>query len=172
MSGLDGRVDYRAAAYWYERAASKGEGSAQVNLSTLYANGWGVSRDPQRARSLLVQASNNSDPYYARAARERLGQASGGSSASKSDGDALLGAALVGLLLYAAFSGGSSGSSSGGGGGSSMSVPSGGSPASWGGGSSTIGPMQSPMRTSTPMSGNTTTTIHGIDAYGGGVNRR
>jgi hypothetical protein len=35
-----------------------------------------------------------------------------------------------------------------------------------------MSPMQSPMRTSTPMSGNTTTTIHGIDAYGGGVNRR
>ena len=119
--------------------ASKGEGSALVNLSTLYANGWGVPRDPQRARSLLVQASRSSDPYYARAARERLGQSSGGSSAGKGDGDALLGAALVGLLLYAAFSGGGSGSDGGGGGGS-MSMSSGGTPASWGGGSSTLGP--------------------------------
>jgi hypothetical protein len=106
MSGLGGRVDYRAAAYWYERAASKGEESALINLGALYENGWGVPRDPQRARALYVQASRSPEPYYARAARERLG---GSPSGGGSNADAALGAALVGLLLYSAFSGGGSG---------------------------------------------------------------
>jgi TPR repeat protein len=171
MSGAGGRTDYRAAAYWYERAARKGEPSALINLGTLYANGWGVPRDPQRARALYVQASHDPDPYYARAARERLGQSSGaGGSGSNVDGGAVLGAALVGLLLYSAFSGGGSG---GGGGGGSVSMDAGGSPGPWSGGSSTaMAPMQSPMRMSTPMSGNTTTIIHGMGAYGSSVNRR
>ena len=170
MSGTDGRIDYRLAAYWYQRAAGKGEPSALINLGTLYENGWGVPRDPQRARSLYLQASRNPNPYYARTARERLAEPSG-RGGSKVDGDTVLGAALVGLLLYSVFSGGSGGSSGGSGSGSSMSMAGGGSVSS-GGSSGAIAPMQSPMRMSTPMSGNTTRIMHGIDAYGGSVNRR
>jgi hypothetical protein len=138
-------------------------------IGTLYANGWGVPRDPQRARALYVQASRSPDPYYARAARERLdGSSTSGSGGS--NGDAVLGAALVGLLLYSVFSGGGSGG--GGGGGGDMSMAGGGSPTSWPSGSSSMAPMQSPMKMSTPMSGNTTTIMHGMGAYGGTVNRR
>jgi TPR repeat protein len=169
MNGLGGRPDYRAAAYWFERAANKGNAAAQINLGVLYSNGWGVPRDPQRARALFVQASHSPDPRYARAARENLGQSSGGRGSA--DAGAVVGAALVGLVLLSVLGGGggsSAGAGEGGGGSASMS----GSGWPSGGGSSSLGSMQSPRPMASPMSGNTTQILHGAAALGGTVNRR
>jgi hypothetical protein len=169
MNGLGGRTDHRAAAYWLERAASKGNAAAQINLGVLYSNGWGVPRDPQRARALFLAASHSRDPHYARVARENLGQPSGGGRGN--DAGAAIGAALVGLVLLSVLSGGGSSDGSGGSTGGGMSTSGGGAPFG-GSSSSSLGSMQSPRPMASPMSGNTTQILHGTSALGGTVNRR
>lgn len=47
------------ALRWYERAAEKGLGSAQFNAGRLWAIGVGESKDPAKARALLLQAEGN-----------------------------------------------------------------------------------------------------------------
>lgn len=73
MSDLGGvRKDYQKAAFWLDRAARQGDLSAQINLATLHANGWGVKSDMERARQLLSQVAASPIPEYANAARQRL----------------------------------------------------------------------------------------------------
>jgi TPR repeat protein len=116
MNGGGGRSpDYRAAVYWLERAASKGNGYAQINLGSLYADGRGVPRDMQRAQSLFVKATLSPDPRVAHKANENLSVMLHRSPPARDRDDttaAVVGAALVGLALLAIFSG-SDGSSGG-----------------------------------------------------------
>src|SRR5450631_3312571 len=101
MNGLGGRgADYRAAAYWLERAASKGDGFAQVNLGLMYSNGWGMPRDMQRAQSLFVKATLSPSPQVVRVARENLAGMLHHSAPARDRDDttaAVVGVALVGL---------------------------------------------------------------------------
>jgi TPR repeat protein len=48
--------DPAAAVHWYERAADAGNPRASVNLAVMYANGEGVERNLERARTLLDDA--------------------------------------------------------------------------------------------------------------------
>ena len=102
------RPDYRAAVYWLDRAASKGDSYAQLNLGALYADGKGVPRDMQRARSLFVKATLSSDQRVAHKANENLSAMLHGSPPARDRDDqtaAVVGVALVGLALLAVFSG-------------------------------------------------------------------
>ena len=125
MNGAGGRTpDYRAAAYWLERAASKGDGFAQLNLGSLYADGKGVQRDMQRARSLFVKATLSSDQRVAHKANENLSVMLHGSPPARDRDDTtatVVGVTLVGLALLWAFSG--SGESGSGGGTSTNTAP-------------------------------------------------
>ncbi len=116
MNGLGGRSpDYRAAVYWLERAASKDDGFAQLNLGSLYADGRGVPRDMQRAQSLFVKATLSRDSRVAHKANENLSAMLHHGPPARDRDDttaAVVGTALVGLALLWAFSG--SGKSSGG----------------------------------------------------------
>jgi TPR repeat protein len=136
MYGTGGQPpDYRAAVYWLERAAARGDGFALLNLGSLYADGKGVPQDMQRARSLFVKATLSPDPRVKRKANENLSVMLHRAPPGRDHDDptaAVVGAALVGLALLAIFSG--SGESSGGSGTvGGVSTPTG---APFGGGSS------------------------------------
>lgn len=55
--GLTGTLNRRRAVFWYERSASKGYGSAQLNLGIIVANRRGPRRDLGRAVRLYCQAA-------------------------------------------------------------------------------------------------------------------
>lgn len=67
-----GRQDYRQAAEWLTRAVQHGNDAALIELAWLYYKGWGVERDPQRAKSLYRQASNSRYPNVASMAKLML----------------------------------------------------------------------------------------------------
>ena len=170
MNGAGGLgPDYRAAVYWLERAASKGDGLAQINLGSLYADGKGVPRDMQRAGSLFVQATRSPDPRVANKARENLAVMSGRSPPARDRDDstaAVVGVALVGLALHAIFSGSSDSSSGSGSGGGTPTTNTGGAP--FGGSSPTpSNPSASPWRpVPRPMTGNIGKVLDGVDGMG------
>jgi len=113
---------------------SKGDGYARLNLGSLCADGKGVPRDWQRARSLFVKATLSPDPRVARKANENLSAMPHQSAPARDRDDttaAVVGTALVGLALLAIFSGSDEAGGSGAGGGTSTSTG-----APFGGGSS------------------------------------
>jgi uncharacterized protein len=48
---------------WFRLAADQGNAQAQSNIGALYANGWGVERDPAQARTWMEKAATAADPY-------------------------------------------------------------------------------------------------------------
>jgi TPR repeat protein len=64
------KEDYERAAFWYRRAAEKGNSSAMFNLGRMYERGRGVGQDIAKAKELYQKAAakGNSD------ARARLDQ--------------------------------------------------------------------------------------------------
>jgi len=98
---------------------SKGDGYARLNLGSLCADGTGVPRDWQRARSLFVKATLSPDPRVARKANENLSAMPHQSPPARDRDDttaAVVGTALVGLALLAIFSGSDEAGGSGAGG--------------------------------------------------------
>ena len=67
-----GRQDFHKAAEWLTRAVQHGSDAALIDLAWLYYKGWGVERDPQRAKSLYRQASNSRYPNVAEFAKSML----------------------------------------------------------------------------------------------------
>lgn len=54
--------DYLHAIYWYKIAAEKGDSQAQANLATLYFQGQGVTKDPQKALYWFEKAADQNLP--------------------------------------------------------------------------------------------------------------
>jgi S1-C subfamily serine protease len=55
--GLGVKKDFKAAAFWGQKASQKGSGLGAHLLSVCYANGWGITKDKQKAREHLVLAA-------------------------------------------------------------------------------------------------------------------
>ena len=53
--------DYKSAIKWYSHASEQGYTPAQRNLSSMYANGKGVTQDPNIAGKLMRLASMSED---------------------------------------------------------------------------------------------------------------
>lgn len=51
--------DMQKAAYWYEKAVKQGISLAAVNLGCQYMNGWGVTKNMERAIELFLQAAQD-----------------------------------------------------------------------------------------------------------------
>lgn len=57
MSGVGVEKSEQLAIHWYEKAAAKGDPKAQFELGRLYQNGTIKTEDTNKARTLLVSAS-------------------------------------------------------------------------------------------------------------------
>ncbi|WP_201860156.1 tetratricopeptide repeat protein [Microvirga soli] len=55
-------LNWRAAKFWFERAAEQGLWAANNNLGVIYLNGYGVPKNPQRAFEYLMKASGELSP--------------------------------------------------------------------------------------------------------------
>ncbi|QCI68270.1 tetratricopeptide repeat protein [Phreatobacter stygius] len=53
---------YEAARAWSEKAADQGHSSAQTRLGTIYHEGLGVTRDPERSASWFLSAARQGHP--------------------------------------------------------------------------------------------------------------
>jgi TPR repeat protein len=51
---------------WFRLSAEQGNPQAQSNIGVLYANGWGVERNPAQARTWMEQAAAAGDAYAKR----------------------------------------------------------------------------------------------------------
>jgi TPR repeat protein len=60
-AGKAGRLDYRQAAEWYQRAADQGNPEGEAALAELYQVGQGVARDPAQAAKLYRSAADQGD---------------------------------------------------------------------------------------------------------------
>lgn len=76
-----GKQDFAQAAHWFTEASRQGNPTAQIDLAILYENGWGVTRDLQKARDLFLQASTSPIPEIASQAKELAAQISSPASA-------------------------------------------------------------------------------------------
>jgi TPR repeat protein len=62
--------DYPSAAALYQRASDAGHPEARYNLGIMYWNGEGVSRNPDKARELLLAAAQDGELLALRAVSE------------------------------------------------------------------------------------------------------
>lgn len=60
-NGLDVKVDYKQAFYWYSTAAAQGYAVAQCGLGSLYRNGHGVQQDYKQAVYWYTKAAEQDD---------------------------------------------------------------------------------------------------------------
>lgn len=56
------KVNYELAAYWYRKAATGGNGAAQLNYGICLEHGFGVDRDPKNASLFYLFATNKGIP--------------------------------------------------------------------------------------------------------------
>ena len=63
-SGRGTYTDKQKAAFWYRKAAEKGEARSQASLAVLYATGDGVPKDRQTAYFWLLLAASDSPNLY------------------------------------------------------------------------------------------------------------
>ncbi|KAG0275421.1 hypothetical protein BGZ96_003800, partial [Linnemannia gamsii] len=57
LKGLLAPQNYKASAFWLTQAAEQGDPEAQILLSTLYSNGWGVVINDAKAEEWLLKAA-------------------------------------------------------------------------------------------------------------------
>ena len=69
MNGNGVARDYAAAMIWSRRAAEQGNVDAEYNMGVLYANGWGVTRNPRAASVCFELAAKQGDEGAAQALR-------------------------------------------------------------------------------------------------------
>ncbi len=130
LKGFGGlRQDYALAAHWFAEAAKYKPATndqevtlefARMNLGDLYAKGWGVPQDIDKARALYALAAASPAEDLARMARALLDRVPSGSRAAESDASdfwsTLLPAVVIGgtaaLALDWLFSGSSRGGDS------------------------------------------------------------
>jgi TPR repeat protein len=62
MFELETQEGYEKSRRWSELAAAQGVASADARLATIYHEGLGVDRDPQRAASLFLRAARSGHP--------------------------------------------------------------------------------------------------------------
>jgi TPR repeat protein len=73
LSGGDGLPrDPTQEAFWFGKAAEKGDRSSMISLGELYEFGIGVERNEVRARQLYMQAAGNHNDDLAEDARDRV----------------------------------------------------------------------------------------------------
>jgi hypothetical protein len=73
LSGRDGLPrDPTQEAYWFGKAAEKGDRPSMMMLGEQYEFGIGVERNPDRARQLYMQAAGNQNDDFAEDARDRV----------------------------------------------------------------------------------------------------
>jgi localization factor PodJL len=64
--GVDGKPDYKVAAFWFRKAAGHGVTDSQYNLAILYARGIGVEINLQESYKWFALAAGNGDADAAR----------------------------------------------------------------------------------------------------------
>ncbi|MFZ6653713.1 tetratricopeptide repeat protein [Undibacterium sp. TJN19] len=68
-AGSKNEKDFSRAAYFYEMAATNGDVQAQLKLATMYEQGQGIKKDPEKIASLIQAAADSKNPE----AEARLG---------------------------------------------------------------------------------------------------
>jgi localization factor PodJL len=59
--GIDGKPDFKAAADWFRKSASRGVADSQYNLAVLYARGIGIERNLSEAYQWFALAAKGGD---------------------------------------------------------------------------------------------------------------
>ncbi len=61
-SGVNGHLDYKKAMEWFEKAANQGSEEAKSWIASMYLFGFGVTKDIDRARDMLLLTTAANDP--------------------------------------------------------------------------------------------------------------